>query len=79
MISIPIAAAVGAAIGAVTMGIMSVTTGDVTGLGVALAHIPQGTHGYTVVSAVSNALAGGAAGGGIGAAIAAAAKSLVTR
>ncbi len=76
MISIPIAAVLGAAIGAVGLGVASAATGDITGLGVALGHIPSATHGFDVVTAVSNALAGGAAGGGIGAAVAAMAKSM---
>ncbi len=76
MISIPIAAAIGAAIGAIGLGVASAATGDVTGLSVALGHIPSATHGFDVVSAVSNALVGGAAGGGVGAAVAAVAKSL---
>jgi len=76
MISIPIAAAIGATIGAIGLGVASAATGDVTGLSVALGHIPSGTHGFDVVSTVANALAGGAAGGGIGAAVAAVAKSL---
>lgn len=77
MISIPVAATIGAALGAATLGIASAASGDITGLGVALSHVPEGTQGYTVVSAVSNTLAGGAVGGSIGAAIAAAAKVLV--
>jgi len=75
MISLGIAAAIGAAIGAVAVGAASaVTHGDVPGLAIALQHIPPTTHGYEVVTAVKNALAGGAAGGGIGAAVAAIAK-----
>ncbi len=81
MISIPIAAAVGAAAGAVALGTVSAVHGDPTGLANALAHIPPSTHGYAVVSAVKAAMAGGSAGaaggGGIGAAVAAVAKSLV--
>ncbi len=61
------------------MGAASAATGDITGLGVALSHIPEQAHGYSVVSAVSNALTGGATGGGIGAAVAAAAKGLLGR
>ncbi len=76
MISIPIAAAFGATIGAIGFGVASAATGDVTELSVALGHVRSGTHGFDVVSAVANALAGGDAGGGIGAAIAAVAKSL---
>ena len=76
MISIPIAAAIGATIGAIGLGVASATTGDVTGLSVALGHVPSATHGFDVVSAVANALAGGAAGGGIGTAVAVVAKSL---
>src|SRR5438093_13636495 len=75
MISLGIAAAIGAAIGAVALGAASaVTHGDVPGLAIALQHIPPTTHGYEVVTAVKNALAGGAAGGGIGAAVSARAK-----
>src|SRR2546426_10140897 len=70
MISLGIAAAIGAAIGAVALGAASAAThGDVPGLAIALQHIPPTTHGYEVVTAVKNALAGGAAGGGIGAAV----------
>src|SRR2546427_7089756 len=66
MISLGIAAAIGAAIGAVALGAASAAThGDVPGLAIALQHIPPTTHGYEVVTAVKNALAGGAAGGGI--------------
>src|SRR2546426_4221737 len=69
MISLGIAAAIGAAIGAVALGAASAAThGDVPGLAIALQHIPPTTHGYEVVTAVKNALAGGAAGGGNGAA-----------
>src|SRR2546429_9618920 len=69
MISLGIAAAIGAAIGAVALGAASAAThGDVPGLAIALQHIPPTTHGYEIVTAVKNALAGGAAGGGIGAA-----------
>src|SRR2546426_5921252 len=65
MIGIGIAAAIGAAIGAVALGAVSVAThGDAPGLAIALQHIPPTTHGYEVVTAVKNALAGGAAGGG---------------
>src|SRR2546430_9163355 len=65
MISLGIAAAIGAAIGAVALGAASAAThGDVPGLAIALQHIPPTTHGYEVVTAVKNALAGGAAGGG---------------
>ncbi len=74
MVSIA-AAALGAALGAAVLGAASVATGDITGLGVALTHIPPGTHGYAVVSAVSNVLTGGVAGGGIGAAVSAVAKA----
>src|SRR2546422_7200549 len=67
MISLGIAAAIGAAIGAVALGAASAAThGDVPGLAIALQHIPPTTHGYEVVTAVKNALAGGAGGGGIG-------------
>src|SRR2546428_1202034 len=67
MISLGIAAAIGAAIGAVALGAASAAThGDVPGLAIALQHIPPTTHGYEVVTAVKNALAGGAAGGGNG-------------
>src|SRR2546427_10549935 len=66
MISLGIAAAIGAAIGAVALGAASAAThGDVPGLAIALQHIPPTTHGYEVVTAVKNALAGGGAGGGI--------------
>src|SRR2546422_1118746 len=76
MISLGIAAAIGAAIGAVVLGAASAAThGDVPGLAIALQHIPPTTHGYEVVTAVKNALAGGAAGGGIGAARAPAAET----
>jgi len=75
LISIGIAAAIGAAVGAVAVGAASaVTQGDIPGLAVALQHIPASTHGYDVVTAVRDALLGGAAGGGIGAAVAAVAK-----
>src|SRR2546429_7696149 len=75
MIGIGSAAAIGAAIGAVALGAVSVAThGDAPGLAIALQHIPPTTHGYEVVTAVKNALGGGAAGGGIGAAVAAGAK-----
>ena len=76
MISIPLSAVVAAAIRATALGVASAATGDVTGLGVALTHILAGTHGYAVVSGISNALAAGAGGGGIGAAVAAVAKHL---
>ncbi len=79
MITISIAAGIGAAIGAIALGVASAGTGDISGMGVALSHIPQGAPGHAVVSAVSNALAGGAAGGGLGAAIAAVAKGLFAR
>src|SRR2546425_1224874 len=60
MISLGIAAAIGAAIGAVALGAASAAThGDVPGLAIALQHIPPTTHGYEVVTAVKNALAGG--------------------
>src|SRR2546428_13431529 len=76
MISLGIAAAIGAAIGAVAVGAASaVTHGDVPGLAIALHHIPPTTHGYEAVTALKNAPAGGAAGGGIGAAVAAAAQA----
>src|SRR2546422_2353567 len=76
MISLGIAAAIGAAIGAVALGAASAAThGDVPGLAIALQHIPPTTHGYEVVTAVKNALAGGAAGGGIRAARAAGAQT----
>ena len=76
MISLGIAAAIGAAIGAVALGATSAAVhGDVPGLAIALQHIPPSTHGYEFVTAVKNALAGGAAGGGIGAAVAAIAKA----
>src|SRR3989442_13434785 len=66
MISLGIAAAIGAAIGAVALGAASAAThGDVPGLAIALQHIPPTTHGYEVMTSVKNALAGGAAGGGI--------------
>ncbi len=74
MIGIAAAAAIGAAAGAVGLGVASAATGHVAGLSIALQHIPAGTHGYTVVSSVQSALEGGAGGGGIGAAVAAAAK-----
>src|SRR2546430_17610468 len=76
MISLGIAAAIGAAIGAVALGAASAAThGDVPGLAIALQHIPPTTHGYEVVTAVKNALAGGAAGGGNGATLSAGAES----
>ena len=76
LVSIGIAAAIGAAVGAVALGVASAAAhGDVPGLAIALQHIPPTTHGYEVVTAVKNALAGGAAGGGIGAAVAAVAKA----
>ncbi|MDH2906266.1 MAG: hypothetical protein PXX82_07960 [Methanomassiliicoccales archaeon] len=74
MIGIAAAAAIGAAAGAIGLGAASAATGHIPGLAIALQHIPAGTHGYTVVSTVQNALLGGAGGGGIGAAVAAAAK-----
>ncbi len=75
LISLGIAAAIGAAVGAVALGAAAAAThGDIPGLAIALQHIPPTTHGYDVVTAVKNALAGGAAGGGIGAAVAAVAK-----
>jgi len=62
MISLGIAAAIGAAIGAVALGAASAAThGDVPGLAIALQHIPPTTHGYEVVTAVKNAGAKGAA------------------
>ncbi len=83
MLSLAAAAAVGAAAGGLALGAVSAAHGDPTGLANALAHIPVGTHGYAVVSAVQNALAGGAAGaaggGGIGAAVAAVAKSAAAK
>ncbi len=79
MISIWLGAALGAVIGAAIMGTASASMGDITGLGVALSHIPPQSHGYTVVSAVFDALTGGATGGGIGAAVATAAKALIVR
>ena len=76
LISLGIAAVIGAAVGAVALGAASAAThGGVPGLAIALQHIPSTTHGYEVVTAVKNALAGGAAGGGIGAAVAAVAKA----
>lgn len=76
LISIPIAAAIGAAAGAVTLGAVSAAHGDIPGLTVALQHIPGTAPGYSVVSTVAHALVGGAAGGGIGATVAAAAKAI---
>jgi len=76
LISIPIAAAIGAAAGAVTLGAVSAAHGDIPGLTVALQHIPGNAPGYGVVNTVASALAGGAAGGGIGAAVAGAAKAI---
>ena len=76
LISIPIAAAVGAAAGALTLGAVSAAHGDIPGLTVALQHIPGSAPGYGVVSTVASALVGGAAGGGIGAAVAGVAKAL---
>lgn len=76
LISIPIAAAIGAAAGAVTLGAVSAAHGDIPGLTVALQHIPGTAPGYNVVSTVASALTGGAAGGGIGAAVAAVAKAI---
>lgn len=75
MLSVGIAAAIGAAVGAVALGAVSAAHGDVPGLSIALQHIPPTTHGFEVVTAVKNALVGGAAGGGIGAAVAAVAKA----
>ncbi len=77
--SIWLGAALGAVIGAVILGAASASMGDITGLGVALSHIPPQAHGYSVVSIVSDTLAGGAVGGGIGAAVATAAKGLIVR
>jgi hypothetical protein len=74
MIGIAIAAAIGTAAGAVGLGVASAASGHIPGLAIALQHIPAGTHGYTVVSAVQNALLGGAGGGGIGAGVAGIAK-----
>jgi hypothetical protein len=75
MLSIGIAAAIGAAVGAVALGAASAASqGDIPGLGIALQHIPPSTHGYAVVTTVRDALLGGAAGAGIGAAVAAVAK-----
>jgi hypothetical protein len=76
MISISVAATVGAAIGATVLGVASAMSNGAIGLDMALSHIPSGTQGYSVASAVKDALVGGVAGGGIGATIAAAAKSL---
>ncbi len=76
LITIPIAAAIGAAAGAVTLGAVSAVHGDIPGLAIALQHIPATAPGHTVVSTVASALTGGAAGGGIGAAVAAAAKAI---
>src|SRR3970282_2168518 len=65
LISIGIAAAIGAAVGAVIIGAASaVTQGDIPGLAVALQHIPASTHGYDVVTAVRDALLRAAAGRG---------------
>jgi hypothetical protein len=75
MISISVAAIVGAAIGAVALTTVSAMSNGAIGLDVALSYIPSGTHGYSVVSAVRDALLGGVAGGGVGAGIAAAAKT----
>ncbi len=77
MISIAVAAAIGAAIGAIGMGAASAATGNIPGLNIALQHIPQGTHGFDVVTAVASAAIGGGAGGGIGASVAAVAKALI--
>ncbi len=74
MIGMAAAAAIGATAGAIGLGAASAVSGHIPGLAIALQHIPAGTHGYTVVTAVKSALVGGAGGGGIGAAIAAAAK-----
>ncbi len=79
VISIPIAAAIGAAAGAVTLGAVSAAHGDIPGLTVALQHIPGTAPGYGVVSTVAHALVGGAAGGGIGAAVAGAAKAIAAK
>lgn len=76
LISIPIAAAVGAAAGAVTLGAVSAAHGDIPGLTVALQHIPGSAPGYSVVSTVASALVGGAAGSGIGATVAGVAKAI---
>lgn len=70
-----LAAVVGAAIGAVALGMASLATGGTIGLNAALRHVPSGTHGYEVASAGATAFAGSAAGGGIEATSAAAAKS----
>lgn len=75
MISIALAAAIGATVGAAALGTASAVHGDPRGLAIALQHIPTTTNGYAVVNAVQSALAGGAAGGGIGAAVAAVAKA----
>ncbi len=77
MITIAVAAAIGAAIGAIGMGAASAATGNIPGLNIALQHIPQGTHGFSVVNAVTSAAIGGGAGGGIGASVAAVAKALI--
>lgn len=75
LLHIGIAAAIGAAFGAVALGAASAATqGDIPGLAVALQHIPPTAHGYDVVTAVRDALLGGATGAGIGAAVAAVAK-----
>src|SRR3989304_7912293 len=75
LISIGIAAAIGAAVGAVAVGAASaVTQGDIPRLAGALQHIPPSTHGYEVVTAGRDALLGAAAGGGIGAAVGAGGK-----
>ncbi len=76
MITIPIAAAIGATAGAIALGAVSAAHGDIPGLTIALQNIPSSAPGSNVVSAVKSALVGGAAGGGIGAAIAAAAKAI---
>lgn len=76
MISITIAAAVGAVIGAVALTTVSAMTNGAVGLDIALEHIPSGTRGYSIVSAVRDMLLGGVAGAGAGAGVAAAAKGL---
>ena len=76
MISLALAATIGAAAGAVALGAASAASGNIPGLAIALQHIPGTAHGYDVVSAVQSALVGGGAGGGIGASVAAAAKAL---
>lgn len=76
MISISVAAVIGAAAGAVALGVASAMSNGAIGLDAALSHMPSAVQGYSVVSAVRDALVGGVAGGGVGAAIAAVAKSL---